>query len=370
MNVISPRLSRLPQGARPTPPTEYLAETWRETLANPGISVRSALAQLDRTRLQILLVVDGARRLIGTVTDGDIRRAILAGVELDGSLEPFIFRTPFTTTADADQAKLFEVMMRQELRRVPVLDDRESVIGLRAIEDLANPPALPNVAVLMAGGLGTRLRPLTASTPKPMIPVGNRPLLETTIEHLRLAGIHTVYLAVNYRADLIQRYFGDGHRFGLDIRYLEERDALGTAGALGLLSERPTNPLIVMNGDLLTGINFVDLLAFHDASNAPMTVCLGDHTYQVPYGVAEVRNGQLLRLREKPDTQFLVNAGIYVLAPEMLDFVPSNAPYDMPMLIAEVIAGGKSVSTYKLNDYWVDIGRIEDLQDARARVAE
>ena len=310
------------------------------------------------------MIADEDRRLLGIVTDGDIRRAILRGDGLGDPIDGAMVREPLTTAPEIDRLHLLDEMKRREIRRVPVLDDAGRVVNLIGVEDLTNPEPLDNLAVLMVGGPGTMLRPLTSTTPKPMVPVGHRPVLETILTQLKLHGFRRVYLAVNHRAQMIEDYFGDGRSLDLEIAYLREEDRLGTAGPLGLLPEQPTRPLLVMNGDLLTKLNFRELLDFHAASGAMATMCLGEHWYEVPYGVAEVDGGRLVSLLEKPVERFSVNAGIYVLNPVVLDLIPADEPYDMPALIDTILARGEGVSVFPIRDYWIDIGRLEDLQQA------
>ncbi len=341
------------------------AQSWRKVLVEPDTSLLQALRILDETSLQILVVVDPERRPLGTVTDGDLRRGILNHLSLDVSVEHLMNRTPVTCGHDTDRLELYERMLALQIRRVPVLDSGGRVAGLIALEELSMPEPLENWAVVMAGGLGTRLRPLTDSVPKPMLPVGPRPIIETTLHHLRFYGFRRVYLAVRYKADIIEDYFGDGKSLGLDIRYLREDKELGTAGALRLIDERPTAPLLVMNGDLLAKVNYRNLLDVHSGSGAKATVCLGEHHYQVPYGVAEFKGNRLVRLVEKPVKRFQVNAGIYVLNPELIDGIPHGRSYDMPTLVDGRIEAGDAVCTYPIFGYWVDIGRLEDLSRAQ-----
>ena len=337
---------------------------WQLAVAPPSTPIVDALRLLDESRLQILMIAGKDRRLLGIVTDGDIRRAILRGDGLGDPIDRAMMREPLTTTPEINRLHLLDEMIRLEVRRVPVLNDAGRVINLIGVEDLTNPEPLDNVAVLMVGGLGTRLRPLTSTTPKPMVPVGHRPVLETILTQLKLHGFRRISLAVNHRAQVIEDYFGDGRSLDLEITYLREESRLGTAGPLRLLAERPTKPLLVMNGDLLTKLNFCELLDFHDASGAMATMCLGEHWYELPYGVAEVDGDRLVSVREKPVEHFSVNAGIYVLNPNVLDLIPIDEPYDMPTLIDPVLTRGERVSAFPIRDYWIDIGRLEDLQQA------
>jgi dTDP-glucose pyrophosphorylase len=336
----------------------------------PNTPIVEALRILEDSRLQILMITDEAQRLLGIVTDGDIRRAILRGDGLDDPIDRAMVREPLTTAPEINRLHLLKDMMRLEIRRVPVLDETGRVIDLIGVGDLTNPEPLENIAVLMVGGLGTRLGPLTATTPKPMVPVGHRPVLETILTQLKLYGFRRIFLAVNHRAQVIEAYFGDGRALDLEIAYLREEERLGTAGPLRLLPERPAQPLLVMNGDLLTKLNFRELLNFHAASKASATMCLGEHSYEVPYGVAKVDGDRLVSMREKPVQHFRVNAGIYVLNPAVFDLVPAGGACDMPALIDSVLERGERVSAYPIRDYWFDIGRLEDLQQANTAAGQ
>lgn len=364
---VEPDLAVVPHDAA-TPrqaPTWQGLRGWRKVLVRPETTLLETLRVLDDSRLQIVLVHDEQLRLLGIATDGDIRRAIIRSNDLATPIEGVMVRTPYTASPDTDRVELYETMLRDQIRRVPMLDPAGVVVNLIGIEELTSPSPLLNVAVIMAGGLGSRLGPLTATTPKPMMPIGHRPILETILNQLRLNGFGHIYIAVNHRADVIESYFGDGSEFGLRLHYLRESKRLGTAGPLSLLPVRPKQPLLVMNGDLLTRLNFRDLLAYHRERKAAATLCIGEHHYQVPYGVAKVEDGRILQLEEKPSSQYLVNAGVYVLNPELLDLIPSQQLYDMPALIDVVLASGRTVAAFPIRDYWFDIGRIEDLREAR-----
>ncbi len=342
---------------------------WRKALVSPTDSILETIKVLDEARYQIAMVVNQDTKLLGIVTDGNIRRGILNGVDLSAPINTIMDRSPFTSGPGFHRLQLFETMMRHEYRRVPVLNDEGQVIDLLGIEELSEPEPIENMAVIMVGGLGTRLRPLTSSTPKPMVPVGNRPVLETIMMQLKLHGIRRIHLAVNHKAHVIEDYFGDGSDLGLDLHYIREEKRLGTAGALSLLPDKPSAPFVVMNGDLLTKLDFRALLDFHTEKDAAATMCLGEHWYEVPYGVAEAQDDRLVYLVEKPMQRFLVNAGIYVLSPEAVDRIPYNEAYDMPTLVHEMMEEKQSVATYLIRDYWIDIGRMDDLRQAQEAYA-
>jgi len=336
-------------------------------LIPPRASLREALQVIDRGRMQIALVVDESRRLLGTVSDGDIRRAILQGHELDASIEPVYHRRPVTAPLEASPSRLLRLALEKQIRQIPLIDADGIVRGIELIEDQISPADRPNRVVIMAGGLGTRLRPLTEHTPKPMLKVGGRPLLETLIRRFAAHGLRNIYLSVNYRAEIIEAHFGDGSAFGVHIHYLREPKRLGTAGALSLLPETPSEPLIVINGDILTEVNFAHLLDFHHGERAAATMGVRRYAFQVPYGVVRVEGQRLVDLEEKPLQRFFVNAGLYVLSPGSLTHIPKGEYFDMPQLFKRLIELGARTVSFPVHEYWLDIGRPEDYIKANER---
>lgn len=345
-------------------------KNWREIAIEPQVNVRLAWETIDRGAMQIALVVDGEGHLLGTVTDGDIRRAVLRGKGLDSPITEVMNANPTSGLAEETHESWQRTMHRHSLRHLPILDTRGCVVDLVRY-DLPLEPERSTPVVIMAGGLGTRLRPLTENTPKPMIPVGPKPVLETIVENFAAQGFVHIYLCLNYKGDVIREHFGDGRKLGVRITYLQEDRRLGTAGALSLLPKRPTEPVIVMNGDLLTKVDFVRLLDFHQRQGFCATMAMREHQQQVPYGVLRIGDGYVVEeLVEKPIERYYVNAGIYILDPETLDLVPDQKFYDMPTLFNTLMGQGRKVGGFPLRDYWVDIGRLEDLERASAEFTE
>ncbi len=337
------------------------------TLSDP---IRQAIVCIDRTRWKIALVVDNERHLLGTVTDGDVRRAILAGMDLNSPVKTLLDRrapvahpTPLTASVGTSRADLLSMMNEYTLRHIPLVDESGRVVEVALLDDLDREEELPLRAVVMAGGYGTRLRPITEGLPKPMLPIGDRPLLELTLQQLRDAGIKRVNLATHYKGDIIANHFGDGHNFGVKIRYVEEDQPLGTAGALGLV-EKSQDPLLVINGDVVTRVDFLAMLDFHRHHTADMTVAVRQHEVQLPHGVVETDGLAITGITEKPILRHFMNAGIYLLNPEMCRFVPSGRRYDMTDLISRLIAEGCRVVSFPIREYWLDIGQVEDYQKA------
>lgn len=332
--------------------------------------VLDAIKVLESSSLQIVLVVDELRRLKGTVTDGDIRRGILNGVSMDVQVSRVMNPRPTTCSPHASQAEVLELMRHRQLAHVPRVDADGCVVGLETLANLVERTALDNWIVLMAGGRGTRLRPLTETTPKPMLPVGGRPLLEIIVSSLVGQGFTRIFLAVNYKSEMLRGHFGDGGRFGASIEYLEEKDELGTAGGLTLLEERPTAPLIIMNADVLTSVDFRHLLAFHHEHGADATMCVREYSLQIPYGIVEVDGHRFAGIEEKPAHQYFINGGIYVLEPHTLDLLPRGKRSDMPTLFDELRRRNRPVSVFPVREYWLDVGRLEDLHRADSEVGD
>lgn len=342
----------------------------RQTLKSltilPDVTVRDAIGAIDRSRRQIALVVDPDGKLLATVTDGDVRRGILDGVDLDGPVSQVMHTTP-TTVEQGDAPETLRRLIREKkLQHVPVLDAAGRLVDLSTVDELFGITPKETRVVLMAGGLGKRLRPLTENLPKPMLSVGGKPLLEQIIGVMSEQGYSRISISVNYRRDVVMDHFGDGSAFGVDIDYIEEDEPLGTAGALSLMSERPTKPFIVMNGDLLVALRFSNLLNFHNKIGASATMVVREYTHQIPYGVVRTDGDLLTGIEEKPVERHYVNGGIYVLSPEALDAIEPGASLDMPTLFTRLKDAGSTTAVFPLAEYWRDIGQLDDLEAARS----
>lgn len=338
----------------------------KNIFVSPDATILEAIQAINNGARQIALVVDEHQRLLGSVTDGDVRRGLLRGVGLDQPVSLVMQTQPATVLGRGGWAGAVELMRRLSIHQVPVVDEGGRVIGLECLDEVVKPAEQDTWVVLMVGGLGTRLRPLTESVPKPMLPIGGRPLLESILRALISQGYRRFFLSVNYMSEVFQDYFGDGSRLGAQIEYLVEDSRLGTAGALALLPGRPSGPLIVMNGDLLTAVNFQQLLTFHCENQAVATMCTREYLHQVPYGVVQSEGANLLKIEEKPEYRYFINAGIYVINPEVLDLIPPGEFFDMPQLFDRVLAEGDKAVVYPIREYWLDIGRLEDLKRAQS----
>ena len=337
---------------------------WKRALISTDATMRAAIGHIDESSLQIAMVVDVNGRLLGTVTDGDVRRGILRGLAIDAPVTEVMNRKPTTAQRNDSREHIVALMRQRSVHQVPVLDSDGRVTGLEVFDEVLASLTRPNTAILMAGGLGTRLHPLTENLPKPMLKVGGRPILETILQSLIDHGITRFQISVNFRAEMIKHHFGDGSAFGVKIDYLEETERLGTAGALSLLPQTVTHPVIVMNGDVLTKVNFQHLLDFHSSQGGSATMCVREHEFQIPFGVVALDNQRVTGIEEKPVKRMFVSAGIYVLAPTALSMIPTGKYFDMPMLFERLIASGDSVSAFPIREYWLDIGRMDDFERA------
>jgi dTDP-glucose pyrophosphorylase len=338
---------------------------WRDALVSSSTSLRQTIEAITEGSLQIALVVDSEGKLLGTVTDGDIRKAILAGKDLDITAGEAMRSQPITSASKTPRAAILKLMRQKRIHQMPLVDDQGRVVDVLTVDDMIGAAQKPNAVVIMAGGLGTRLHPLTEETPKPMLKVGGKPILETIIQSFIDQGFTNFFVSVNYKANIISEYFGDGSRLGAKINYLHEKSRLGTAGGLSLLPRDIHAPIIVMNGDLLTRISVDALLDFHERESAVATMVVREDHYQVPYGVVEVDGTQIVGVEEKPIQRHLVNAGIYVISQDGLSNIPGDTFYDMPTHFAKLAANGHRTAAFPLHEYWVDIGRLDELERAQ-----
>lgn len=343
-------------------------KNWKQILITPNHSIREALLKIDSVGAQMALVADENCRLLGTVSDGDIRRGLLKGMSLSDTVEKCMYRNPHTARSGECQDSILARMRREKLHQLPILDGENHIVGMEILDDYLLPAARENWVVLMAGGLGTRLGELTKATPKPMLHVGDKPLLEIIIRRFLDQGFRKFYISVNYMAEVIESHFGNGEHLGAEIRYVREAKRMGTAGSLSLLPELPVEPLIVANGDLLANIDYAHMLDVHVDSGFVATMGVSQYEFQIPYGVVCEENGLIQRIDEKPVHASLISAGVYVLSPAALAHVPSDCFFDMPTLFKSLIAGNMNAATYKVHGYWLDIGRTPDYQKANADI--
>lgn len=328
-----------------------------------GASLRDALNIIDAGGMHIAIVTDDCDRIIGLVSDGDIRRALIGNKSLDDSVVDILNKQPITVKENDPAADILAKAKKYRLSQLPVVDNENKLLDVIDITSLVTPLSKSNPVVLMVGGLGTRLRPLTDKMPKPLLKVGDKPILHTIIKQFRLYGFKNIILCVNYRAEMIREYFGNGSKFGVNIEYVYEDKRMGTAGALSLI-KGIEKPFFVMNGDLLTNINFEYLYKYHLSTNAEATMCVREYEYQVPYGVIEMKGNNILKITEKPIQSFYVSAGIYMLDPSVLQHIPEDKFYDMPTLFDDIMQNSGRAVSYPIKEYWMDIGQINEYKKA------
>jgi dTDP-glucose pyrophosphorylase len=327
-------------------------------------SLAEGMRAIDKGGAGIALVLDDHGRLAGTLTDGDVRRGLLRGATLESPLEAFICRQFTSVGPEVDRTEILDIMQARSLRQVPIIDAAGNVIGLHLLHEILGAVDRPNWAVIMAGGMGTRLRPITEKIPKPMIKVAGRPILERLVLHLVGFGIKRVFLAINYMGEVIERHFGDGQRFGCRIEYLRESESLGSGGALALLPIQPTDPVVVLNGDLVTQANIARLLAFHEEGGWAATIGLKPYAHQVPFGCVELDGDRVRQFQEKPILERWVGAGLYVLSPALVARVPAKF-FPITNLFSEALEREEPLGAFRIEEDWIDVGHFDQLKTAR-----
>jgi len=333
-------------------------------------TIREALEIIDAGAVKFAIVVDDEDKLVGALSDGDIRRAFLNGKNLEDTIESVYFKEPTVVSINNTKEEIINLCTSKKIYQIPVVDNDGRVVSIDLLDELLKPEIHNNKVVLMVGGLGTRLRPLTDTTPKPMLHVGGKPILQTIVEKFVSYGFVNIVMCVGYKSNIIQDFFEDGSKFGAHIEYVLEEKRMGTAGALTLLETKPSEPFFVMNGDLLTNVNFEHLLEFHLSNNAMASMCVREYDVQVPYGVVNIGDGRITSIEEKPVHKFFVSAGIYMLNTECIKMIPENEFYDMPTLFENLIEMDQVTTSFPLREYWLDIGRMEEYEKANREYHE
>jgi len=343
---------------------------WKDALVTANCTILETINIINSSAMQIALVVDENNLLLGTVTDGDIRRGLLRGISLSESVETVMNIKPTVAHENQSKSSILTMMKNKRFHQIPLVTEKGVLVGMESLDNLIKGSIRDNHVIIMAGGLGSRLQPLTNTCPKPLLKVGSKPILETIVDNFVEYGFSKFYISVNYKAEMIKEYFGDGSKYGIQIKYLEENQRLGTAGALSLLPELPIEPVLVMNGDLLTKVNFQHLLDFHLGNKAKATMCVREYSYQIPYGVVNISGGKIKSIEEKPVQSCFVNAGIYVLNPEVIQNIPSNTYFDMPELFKNLALNKKKAIAFPIREYWMDIGQMDDFEKAQGEFWE
>lgn len=346
-------------------PPNNPSDRWKKTLVPATSTIVEVIRNLEQSGLQISLVVSEDGSLLGTLTDGDIRRGLLRNLDLNSPVESLVYRSPLVAPRDLARETVLQIMQANKKNQMPIVDENRRVVGLHVWDELMVPAERPNLMVLMVGGRGERLHPLTQNCPKPLLQVHGRPILEHIIERAKMEGFSRFVLAVHYLGHMIEEHFGDGSRFDVQIEYLREESPLGTAGAIGLLDRRPDAAFVVSNGDVLTDIRYGELLDFHYRHAATATMAVRRYEWQHPFGVVETSGMEIVGFEEKPVLRSYVNAGVYVLEPEALEALAPTERCDMPTLFSRIKERGRSTIVYPMHEPWLDVGRVEDLERAR-----
>lgn len=339
-------------------------ELWHQAILPANASIQQVIRNLDQFGIKIVLVVNESGELEGTISDGDIRRGLLKGLDLNSQITSVVHHNALVVPPEMGRDMVMQLMVANKIQQIPVVDERRHVIGLHLWDEITTPLARSNLMVIMAGGMGTRLRPHTENCPKPLLPIAGKPMLEHIIERAKLEGFNHFVLAIHYLGYMIEDYFGDGDRLGVRIDYLREQSPLGTAGALGLLNPCPKAPFVVTNGDVITDIHYGELLDFHIRHAATATMAVRVHEWQHPFGVVQTQGVDIVGFEEKPVARSHINAGVYVLEPDALSALSADTHCDMPTLFERLQAQAKRTVAYPMHEPWLDVGRPDDLNRA------
>ena len=340
--------------------------SWRNLLINLDSTISDAIEVLNKTGLKIVIVIDEKKVLVGTITDGDIRKGLLRGVSLSESVDRIVHRDALVVPKDMNLDMVLQLMLANKVQQIPIVDSNNQVTGIHLWDEINRVSTRSNVMIIMAGGMGTRLRPETETIPKPMLVVGGKPILHHIIEKAKSDGFRHFILAIYYLGNVIEDYFKDGSEFGVEIQYIRESEPLGTAGALSLLDNKPTEDFVITNGDVITEINYGQLVDYHQIHNANATMAVRLHEFQNPFGTVQTEGIQIRNYEEKPITYSLINAGVYVLHPDALDFLSKGVLCDMPSLFEKLRGTDMKTIVYPIHEHWMDIGRKVDLQKAES----
>jgi len=336
-------------------------EIWRKAILPSNSTLHQAIQNLDQVAIKIALVINEKMEFEGAISDGDIRRGLLKGMDLNSPITSVVHRNALVVPPEMGREMVKQMMLANKIQQIPVIDEQHHIVGLHLWDEISTPAVRPNLMIIMAGGMGTRLRPHTESCPKPLLPIAGKPMLEHIIEHAKLEGFSHFVLAIHYLGHMIEDYFDNGESLNVQIDYLREQSPLGTAGALGLLNPRPDTPFVISNGDVVTDIHYGELLDFHIRQTAFATMAVRVHEWQHPFGVVQTEGVDIVGFEEKPVARSHINAGVYALSPEALSVLSADAHCDMPTLFKRLQAEAKRTVAYPMHEPWLDVGRPDDL---------
>lgn len=347
-----------------------LEANWQKALLSIKATIEDAIRNLNESGLQIGLVVSEDEKLLGTITDGDIRRGLLRGIDLTSSVQNVFNLDALVVPFQANRDLVFHIMQVNKVRQLPVVDEHRRIVGLYRWDILSKRTDCSNLMIIMAGGFGSRLRPYTNTCPKPLLPVAGKPMLEHIIERAKTEGLDRFIIATHYLGEMIENHFGDGESWGVQIEYLREKNPLGTAGALSLLKALPTEPFIVTNADILTKLRYKELLDYHVQHGASATMVVRQHKWENPFGVVQTKGVDIIAFEEKPIVRNYVNAGVYVLEPQVLSYLKGEVNCDMPLLFERLQEAGLRTVVYPIHEAWLDVGRPDDFKKAQQHVVK
>ena len=336
-------------------------QRWRSAILSSDTSIKDAISNLNKVGIRIIMIVNKAGALEGTISDGDLRRYLLKGLKMTSTIESIIHRDVIVVSPDISRDSVIELMVANKIQQVPIVDENKCIVGLHLWDEIMNPIIRPNIMVIMAGGRGKRLYPYTAKQPKPLLAIGGKPMLEHIIERAKREGFNHFVIAIHYLGNLIEEYFGDGGQLEVKIEYLREELPLGTAGALSLLNPIPDSPFIVTNGDVITDIRYGDLLDFHINHGASATMAVRVHEWHHPFGVVHTQGVEIVGFEEKPIAISHINAGVYALDSVALKVLADNKHCDMPTLFDRLKEEKCRTIAYPMHEPWLDVGRPDDL---------
>lgn len=348
----------------------YMRKNLEDILIHSDCTIKEVLEKLNTGARGIVLVVDEKQRLIGTITDGDIRRAILKGASIDDEINGIVHTNPVYVIEDTDREEIKDIFIRRAVKQIPVIDKEGVVVDLISINDILLPEGKDHPVIIMAGGLGTRLKDLTKEVPKPMLKVGQDPILHHIINNFKEYGYNKIIITVNYKANIIENYFQDGYAYGVKIFYIREKERLGTAGGIKLAEDYIDKPFFVINGDIFTSLNVDSMMKYHLKNKFDLTIAVKQYSYEIPYGVIETDGSKVININEKPEEEYLISGGIYCLNPDVIELIPDGQYYEITDLINSCINKGLKVGYYEIKEYWMDIGKLEDYYKVNDDVRE
>ena len=343
---------------------------WKKNIVGDNEPICKVLAAINASDLKIAFIVNAQGTLVGSVTDGDVRRGLLKSTKLSDQVNTVMNTHPITCSPDTSAHQRNHLFSKHRVKYLPVVENG-LIVDIIAFDDTQERRELQNPFLIIAGGLGTRLRPLTDKCPKPMLPVGDKPMIEHILWNAAQQGFKNFYISTFYLGEQIKAHFGNGSKFNVKICYVDEKRPLGTAGAVSLLPKNiPNLPIIVANGDVLTNLDYSKMVSFHQEKNAEATVCVREISHQIPYGVIERNDGLVTQITEKPTFFYYINTGVYVLSKSSVKKMKKNVPIDMPQHLSALMHGGDPVAAMNFQGYWLDIGSISDYEKAQRDVKD